>query len=118
MSYNLSPEKMVSTPLEADELERENKVPHNSSSNIMVLLCEPGLYDMEINLIRKVFFQNIGNMRNRMKIELELLEKKKGIYGLVKGKIEFTNEATPMANIIKDVLSSTKDTKTQKWLKS
>src|SRR6266498_2815637 len=50
-------------------------------------------------------------MRNKMKAELKLLRKKKEYMELVKGRLDSASESTPIASIIKDVLSSTKDTK-------
>ena len=46
-----------------------------------------------------------------MKAELKLLKKKKDYMELVKGRLDSVSESNPMASIIKDVLSSTKDTK-------
>src|SRR5205823_12283312 len=48
MTYNLSPEKMISTLSEADELKRENKCSTVSSLNITATLYELGLYSMKI----------------------------------------------------------------------
>ena len=50
-------------------------------------------------------------MRNKMKAELKLLKKKKDYMELVKGRLDSVSESTPIASVIKDVLSSTKDTK-------
>ena len=57
MTYNLSLEKMVLTLSEADKLKRENKVLHSIELNTTVILYKPGPYGIEINLIRKVYFQ-------------------------------------------------------------
>ncbi|SRR6266540_1611032 len=50
-------------------------------------------------------------MRNKIKAELKLLKKKKDYMELVKGRLDSVSESNLMASIIKDVLSSTKDTK-------
>ena len=50
-------------------------------------------------------------MRNKMKAELKLLRKKKEYMELVKGRLDSASESTPMASVIKDVLSLTEDTK-------
>ena len=46
-----------------------------------------------------------------MKAELKLLKKKKDYMELVKGRLDSVSESTPIASVIKDVLSSTKDMK-------
>ena len=46
-----------------------------------------------------------------MKAELKLLRKKKEYIELVKSRLDSASESIPMASVIKDILSSTKDTK-------
>ena len=46
-----------------------------------------------------------------MKAELKLLKKKNDYMELVKGRLDSVSESTPIVSVIKDVLSSTKDTK-------
>ena len=50
-------------------------------------------------------------MRNEIKARLKPIGKKKEYMGLVISRMGSTNESTPIASVIKDVLSSTKDTK-------
>ncbi|CAG8645453.1 15957_t:CDS:1, partial [Funneliformis caledonium] len=46
-----------------------------------------------------------------MKAELKLLKKKKKYIELVKGRLDSVSESNLIVSVIKDVLSSTKDTK-------
>ena len=73
MTYNLSPEKMVSTLSEADELQRENKVLHNiefkyNGAPIRAWAIRHGNKSDQKGLFPKIL-ENLLNMRNRMKAE-------------------------------------------------
>ena len=115
MAYNLSPEKMVSTLTEADELKRENKMLHSiefkyNGKPVRAWTIRHGNKSDQKGLFPKIL-ENLLNMRNKMKAELKLLKKKKDYMELVKGRLDSVSESTPIASVIKDVLSSTKDTK-------
>ena len=115
MAYNLSPEKMVSTLSEADELKRENKMLHSiefkyNGKPVRAWTIRHGNKSDQKGLFPKIL-ENLLNMRNKMKAELKLLKKKKDYMELVKGRLDSVSESTPIASVIKDVLSSTKDTK-------
>ncbi|CAB5350273.1 unnamed protein product [Rhizophagus irregularis] len=115
MAYNLSPEKMVSTLLEADELQRENKVLHNiefkyNGDPIRAWTIRHGNKSDQKGLFPKIL-ERLGRIRNEIKAQLKLLWKKKEYMELVKGKMDSASESTPIASVIKDILSSIKDTK-------
>ncbi len=50
-------------------------------------------------------------MRNKIKVKLKVLRKKKKYMELVKDRLDSTSESTLIVSVIKDVLSLTKDTK-------
>src|SRR6266496_4648885 len=81
MTYNLSPEKMVSTLLKADELKRENKMLHSiefkyNGKSVRAWTIRYGNKSDQKGLFPKIL-ENLLNMRNKMKAELKLLKKKK-----------------------------------------
>ncbi|GES95250.1 DNA polymerase family B-domain-containing protein [Rhizophagus clarus] len=115
MAYNLSPEKMVSTLSEADELQRENKVLHNiefkyNGDPIRAWTIRHGNKSDQKGLFPKIL-ERLGRIRNEIKAQLKLLWKKKECIELVKGRMDPASESTPIASVIKDILSSIKDTK-------
>ncbi|RGB43159.1 ribonuclease H-like domain-containing protein [Rhizophagus diaphanus] len=87
MTYNLSPEKMVSTLSEVDKLKRENK---------------EGLFTK--------ILKNLLNIWNELKAQLKVLGKKKEYMGKVKSKMDSAGRSFLVVNVIKDVLFSVKNT--------
>ncbi|RIA89591.1 hypothetical protein C1645_824591 [Glomus cerebriforme] len=77
MTYNLLPEKMVSTLSEANELKRENKVLH----------CIEFKY-------------------NGKTVELKVFRKKKKYIELIKGRLYSASESTPMQKAVKLYMNS------------
>jgi DNA polymerase elongation subunit (family B) len=115
MTYNLSPEKMVSTLSEADELKRENKMLHSikfkyNGNPVRVWTIQHGNKSDQKGLFPKIL-ERLLNMQNEIKARIKPIKKKKEYMGLVISRMSLTNESTPIASVIKDVLSSTKDTK-------
>ncbi|GES80527.1 ribonuclease H-like domain-containing protein [Rhizophagus clarus] len=94
MTYNLSPEKMVSTLSEADKLKRENK--HGNKPD------QKGLFPK--------ILERLGRMRNEIKVQLKPIGKKKEYMGLVKSRIDGSQKvhagrSISIANAIEDVCS-------------
>ncbi|CAB5202215.1 unnamed protein product [Rhizophagus irregularis] len=120
MTYNLSPEKMVSTLSEADELERENKVLHNiefkyNGNPIRAWTIRHGNKSDQKGLFPKIL-ERLGRMRNEIKAQLKPIGKKKEYMGKVKSRMDGSQRdhasgSISIADAIKDVLSSTKNVK-------
>ncbi|RIB19617.1 hypothetical protein C2G38_2035902 [Gigaspora rosea] len=115
MTYNLSPEKMVSTFSEVNELQRENKVLHSIKFKYNGKLMQAWTIWHENKSDHKGFFlkilETLLSMRNKIKAQLKPIGKKKEYMGLVKSRMDLASESISIASIIKDVLSSAKDTK-------
>ncbi|PKY33087.1 DNA/RNA polymerase [Rhizophagus irregularis] len=114
MTYNLSPEKMVSTLSEADELERENKVLHNiefkyNGNPIRAWTIRHGNKPDQKGLFPKIL-ERLGRMRNEIKAQLKPIGKKKEYMGKVKSRMDASGSIS-IADAFKDVLSSTKNMK-------
>src|SRR6266480_3660327 len=98
MTYNLLPEKMVSTLSEADELKRENKMLHSiefkyNGKPVRAWTIRHGNKSDQKGLFPKIL-ENLLNMRNKMKAELKLFRKKKEYMELVKGRLDLASEST------------------------
>jgi len=106
MTYNLSPEKMVSTFSEVDKLKRENKVLHSIKFKYG---GKPGNKSDQEGLFTKIL-KNLLNIRNELKAQLKVLGKKKEYMGKVKSKIDSAGGSFLVVDAIKDVLSSVKNT--------
>jgi DNA polymerase elongation subunit (family B) len=99
MTYNLSPEKMVSTLSEADELKRENKMLHSikfkyNGNPVRAWTIRHGNKSDQKGLFPKIL-ERLLNMRNEMKACLKPIGKKKEYMGLVISRMDSTNESTP-----------------------
>src|SRR3989337_1245858 len=92
MTYNLLPEKMVSTLSEVDKLKRENKV----------------LHSIEFKYGGKPV--RAWTIRHELKVQLKVLGKKKEYMGKVKSKMDSAGGSFLVVDAIKDVLSSVKNT--------
>ncbi|GES87702.1 DNA polymerase family B-domain-containing protein [Rhizophagus clarus] len=120
MTYNLLPEKMVSTLSEVDELEKENKVLHNiefkyNSNPIRAWTIRHGNKPDQKGLFPKIL-ERLGRMRNEIKAQLTPIGKKKEYMGLVKSRMDGSQKdhasgSISIANAIKDVCSQSKSKK-------
>ncbi|GBC33330.2 DNA polymerase family B-domain-containing protein [Rhizophagus irregularis DAOM 181602=DAOM 197198] len=114
MTYNLSPEKMVSTLSEVDKLKRENKVLHSiefkyGGKPVRAWTIRHGNKSDQEGLFTKIL-KNLLNIRNELKAQLKVLGKKKEYMGKVKSKMDSAGGSFLVVNAIKDVLSSVKNT--------
>ncbi|PKY32985.1 DNA/RNA polymerase [Rhizophagus irregularis] len=114
MTYNLSPEKMVSTLLEVDKLKRENKVLHSiefkyGGKPVRAWTIRHENKSDQEGLFTKIL-KNLLNIRNELKAQLKVLGKKKEYMGKVKSKMDSAGGSFLVVDAIKDVLSSVKNT--------
>ncbi|RIB10075.1 hypothetical protein C2G38_2043783 [Gigaspora rosea] len=110
MTYNLSPEKMVSTLLEADKLKRENKVLHSikfkcNGNPVQAWTVRHKNKSDQKGLFPKIL-ENLLNVRNEIKAQLKALRKKKNHIEEVKSKMDRASGFLLVASIIEDVLST------------
>ncbi|POG66681.1 hypothetical protein GLOIN_2v1482190 [Rhizophagus irregularis DAOM 181602=DAOM 197198] len=114
MTYNLSPEKMVSTLSEVDKLKRKNKVLHSiefkyGGKPVRAWTIRHGNKSDQEGLFTKIL-KNLLNIRNELKAQLKVLGKKKEYMGKVKSKMDSAGGSFLVVDAIKDVLSSVKNT--------
>ncbi|CAI2200576.1 18274_t:CDS:1, partial [Funneliformis geosporum] len=114
MTYNLSPEKMVSTLSEADKLKRENKMLHSiefkyGGKPVRAWTIRHGNKSDQKGLFPKIL-ENLHNIRNELKIQLKPLGKKKEYMGLVKSRID-AGGSISIASTIEDVCSQSEPKK-------
>ncbi|GES94728.1 DNA polymerase family B-domain-containing protein [Rhizophagus clarus] len=114
MTYNLSPEKMVSTLSEVDKLKRENKVLHSiefkyGGKPVRAWTIRHGNKSDQEGLFTKIL-KNLLNIRNELKAQLKVLGKKKEYMGKVKSKMDSAGRSFLVVDAIKDVLFSVKNT--------
>src|SRR6266542_2114271 len=105
---------MVSRLSEADALKKENKVLHNIRFhfNVRAWTIRHENKSDQKGLFPKIL-ENLLIMRNRVKVQLKLLRKKKDYMGEVKSRMDLNSigRSFSMMSAIKDVLSSTIDKK-------
>ncbi|GES89467.1 DNA polymerase family B-domain-containing protein [Rhizophagus clarus] len=114
MTYNLSPEKMVSTLSEVVKLKRENKVLHSiefkyGGKPVRAWTIRHGNKSDQEGLFTKIL-KNLLNIRNELKAQLKVFGKKKEYMGKVKSKMDSAGGSFLVVDAIKDVLSSVKNT--------
>ncbi len=114
ITYNLSPEKMVSTLSEADKLKRENKVLHSIEFKYGGKPVQAWTIRHENKSDQKGLFpkilENLLNIRNELKAQLKPLEKKKEYMELVKSRMD-ADRSISIASAIKDVCSQSEPKK-------